>query len=295
MSHQMFVNLPIRDMARSQAFFKSLGFAFNPRFTNDQGACMVVSENHHYVMLLVEPFFQTFTKLPVGDARTSTQVLIALSCDSRTAVDAMVARAVAAGATTPNAPQDHSRVAFLPYVPYTRKVLIHKGTRVKPAGTPVTTGEHILKKRLKDGLTRAELAPRLGVDAFTVMNWELGRTKAVPVKAMPAVLAYLGYNPETTPEGVGAQLRWRRRSLGWTTREAAHRHSVDPSTWGQWEKQEGWPAYPRYRELVAGFLDLPAGQLVGIVRQATKAPSRRGKKEATDVGTDDKGRPWHFK
>lgn len=107
MSHQMFVNLPIRDMARSQAFFKSLGFAFNPRFTNDQGACMVVSENHHYVMLLVEPFFQTFTKLPVGDARTSTQVLIALSCDSRTAVDAMVAQAVAAGATTPNAPQDH--------------------------------------------------------------------------------------------------------------------------------------------------------------------------------------------
>ena len=106
MARQIFVNLPIRDMPRSQAFFRALGFEFNAQFTNDQGACMVVADGIH-VMLLVEPFFQTFTKLPVSDARKSTEVLIALSCDDRAEVDALVAKAVAAGATTPNAPQDH--------------------------------------------------------------------------------------------------------------------------------------------------------------------------------------------
>ena len=184
----------------------------------------------------------------------------------------------------PRWPQGHSRVAFLPWVPYTRKVLFHKGTRVKPAGTPTTTGEHILKKRLEDELTREELAPRLGVDAFTVMNWELGRTKAIPVKAMPAILAYLSYNPEPKPESVGPQIRWKRRSLGWTIREAARRNSVNPSTWEQWEKMEGWPAYPRYRELVGEFLDLPAEQLIDLTRQVAKAALRRGKKRV-EVGS----------
>ena len=66
MARKIFVNLPIRDMERSQAFFKSLGFSFNPQFTNEQGACMVVSEDI-FVMLLVEPFFQTFTKKPISD------------------------------------------------------------------------------------------------------------------------------------------------------------------------------------------------------------------------------------
>jgi uncharacterized protein len=107
MSRQIFVNLPIKNMARSQAFFKSLGFTFNPQFTNEQGACMVVSENHSYVMLLVEPFFQTFTKKPVADATRSTEVLVCLSCESRDEVDAMVKKAVAAGGTAPNPPQDH--------------------------------------------------------------------------------------------------------------------------------------------------------------------------------------------
>jgi predicted lactoylglutathione lyase len=103
---QIFVNLPIRDMARSRAFFAALGLSFNPRFTNEQGACLEIAENI-YAMLLVEPFFQSFTKLPVADARKSTEVLIALSCDSRAEVDALVAKATAAGGTTPNAPMDH--------------------------------------------------------------------------------------------------------------------------------------------------------------------------------------------
>lgn len=106
MLRQIFVNLPIKDMARSQAFFKSLGLTFNKQFTNEQGACLEIADNI-YAMLLVEPFFQGFTKLPISDARKATEVLIALSCDSRSEVDGMVAKAVAAGATTPNAPMDH--------------------------------------------------------------------------------------------------------------------------------------------------------------------------------------------
>lgn len=107
MPRQIFVNLPIKDMARSRTFFESLGFAFNPQFTNEQGACMVVSENHSYVMLLVEPFFQTFTRKPVADATRATEVLVCLSCGSRAEVDALVRKALAAGGTVPNPPQDH--------------------------------------------------------------------------------------------------------------------------------------------------------------------------------------------
>ena len=106
MLKQIFVNLPVKDMQRSRAFFEALGLSFNPRFSNEQGACLMLGENLH-AMLLVEPFFQSFTKLPVADARRSTEVLVALSCASRAEVDAVVDKAVAAGATTPNAPVDH--------------------------------------------------------------------------------------------------------------------------------------------------------------------------------------------
>jgi uncharacterized protein len=106
MFRQIFVNLPVSDLQRAQAFFTALGLSFNPQFTNEQGACLEIAENI-YAMLLVEPFFQGFTKLPIADARKCTEVLIALSCDSRADVDALVAKAVAAGATTPNTPTDH--------------------------------------------------------------------------------------------------------------------------------------------------------------------------------------------
>lgn len=107
MSRQVFINLPIKDMARSQAFFKSLGFEFNPQFTNEQGACMVISKDHSYAMLLVEPFFQGFTKKTIADATKTTEVLIALSCESRQEVDEFVSKALAAGGTAPNPKQDH--------------------------------------------------------------------------------------------------------------------------------------------------------------------------------------------
>ncbi|APW36555.1 glyoxalase/bleomycin resistance/extradiol dioxygenase family protein [Rhodoferax koreense] len=106
MPRKIFVNLPIKDMAKSKAFFTSLGFGFNPQFTNDQGACMVVSDDI-FVMLLVEPFFQTFIKKPISDATKATEVLVCLSCESRAEVDELVAKARAAGGTVPNDPQDH--------------------------------------------------------------------------------------------------------------------------------------------------------------------------------------------
>lgn len=106
MFRQIFVNLPIQDMARSQAFFKALGLSFNQRFTNEHGACLEIGENF-YAMLLVQPFFQGFTQKPISDAHQSTEVILALSVDSRAEVEDVIARAVAAGATTHNAPQDH--------------------------------------------------------------------------------------------------------------------------------------------------------------------------------------------
>jgi hypothetical protein len=106
MSRKIFVNLPIKDMKRSRAFFESLGFEFNPQFTNDQGACMVIGPDN-YVMLLVEPFFQSFTGKPIADANKTTEVLVCLSAESRAEVDELVRKARAAGGAVPRAPQDH--------------------------------------------------------------------------------------------------------------------------------------------------------------------------------------------
>jgi len=105
MHQQIFVNLPIENMARSQAFFRALGYEFNPQFTNDQGACLVVGENL-FVMLLVKSFYQTFTDKTIADARTTSEVLVCFSCSSREEVDALVDKAVAAGGTTPRPAQD---------------------------------------------------------------------------------------------------------------------------------------------------------------------------------------------
>lgn len=106
MHKQIFVNLAVADLPRSKAFFESLGLTFNPQFTNDQGACLVLGDNI-FAMLLVKEFFKGFTGKPLVDPREATEVLLCLSCDSRAEVDAIVAKAVAAGGTAPRAPQDH--------------------------------------------------------------------------------------------------------------------------------------------------------------------------------------------
>lgn len=106
MFRQIFVNLPIKDLARSKAFFSALGLSFNPKFSNEQGACLEIAENI-FAMLLTEPFFQGFTQKPISDAHQSTEVLLALSLGSRAEVEEVVRKAVAAGAATPNPPVDH--------------------------------------------------------------------------------------------------------------------------------------------------------------------------------------------
>ena len=106
MSTQIFVNLPVRDLDKAKAFFNALGYAVNPQFTDANAACLVISDTI-YVMLLVEPFFQGFTRKPLCDARTHTEVLLCLSVDSRNGVDAMVAKALAAGGREPMEAKDY--------------------------------------------------------------------------------------------------------------------------------------------------------------------------------------------
>ena len=94
------------DLKKSMEFFSKLGFEFNPKFTDDKAACMIISEEA-YVMLLVEPFFKTFTKRELCDTTRQTEGLFALSCGSRAEVDETVGKAVSAGGKHASDPQDH--------------------------------------------------------------------------------------------------------------------------------------------------------------------------------------------
>jgi predicted lactoylglutathione lyase len=105
-TRKIFVNLAVKDLNRSKQFFTQLGFEFNPQFSNEQGACMVISEDA-YVMLLVEPFFQTFTQKALCDARQHTEVINAISSASRAEVDSLCERAIAAGGSPCQPPQDY--------------------------------------------------------------------------------------------------------------------------------------------------------------------------------------------
>ena len=95
-SRKIFVNLPVGDLKRSMEFFTKLGFEFNPRFTDEKGACMVINEGA-FAMLLAEPFFRTFTQKEICNSAEQTEGIFALSCNSKDEVDEMVKKAVAAG------------------------------------------------------------------------------------------------------------------------------------------------------------------------------------------------------
>ncbi len=105
-ARKLFVNLAVRDLAKSKDFFAKLGFRFEPRFTDENAACMIVNEDA-YVMLLGEPFFQTFTKRELCDTTKHTEGLFALSCASRAEVDELVKKAIAAGGQHAMDAQDH--------------------------------------------------------------------------------------------------------------------------------------------------------------------------------------------
>jgi uncharacterized protein len=103
---KIFVNLPVKDLARSIEFFTALGFGFDPRFTDETATCMIVGENI-FVMLLTEAKFKGFTPKEICDASKSTEVLVCMSAESREEVDELVRKAVAAGGRTYNEPQDY--------------------------------------------------------------------------------------------------------------------------------------------------------------------------------------------
>lgn len=108
MSHLrlLFVNLAVADLPRAKEFWSTLGFGFNPEFTDENAACMIVSDAAS-VMLLTHPTFSGFTTRPIADTTAVTEAMIALACESREAVDAMVGLALAHGGRPAMPPQDH--------------------------------------------------------------------------------------------------------------------------------------------------------------------------------------------
>ena len=107
MAKMIFLNLPVTNLERSVAFYEGIGATRNPQFSNDQAACMVLSDTI-FVMLLTHGFYTGFTSKPIADAHAVSQALFCVSEDSREAVDATVARAgEAGGKTDPGPTQDH--------------------------------------------------------------------------------------------------------------------------------------------------------------------------------------------
>ena len=102
-SRMLFVNLPVKDLDRSVEFFTGLGFSFDPRFTDETATQMIVSDDA-FVMLLVEDKFKDFTKKELVDATTQTEVIMALSAESREGVDDLADKALAAGGSPANEP-----------------------------------------------------------------------------------------------------------------------------------------------------------------------------------------------
>ena len=98
MPRKIFVNLPVQDLQKSIEFFKALGFTFNPQFTDETAACMVITEDI-YTMLLTHEKFSQFTPKAIADAHKTAEVLVCLSCENREEVDATLQKAEAAGGT----------------------------------------------------------------------------------------------------------------------------------------------------------------------------------------------------
>ena len=106
MSRKIFVNLPVKDLARSRRFYEAIGFTINEAFSDETAACAVLTEDI-YVMLLTHGKMAAFTPLPIGDAAREAQHLLALSLEDRAEVDALMEAGIAAGGTEHRDPQDH--------------------------------------------------------------------------------------------------------------------------------------------------------------------------------------------
>ncbi|KHA80028.1 MULTISPECIES: VOC family protein [Janthinobacterium] len=107
MNKQIILNLPVKDLEKSRAFFSALGFAFDPRFSGENAAFMNIVDGSIQAMLTTEAFFQSLIGKPVANAKQANEVVICLSCESREEVDSLIARAKAAGGRIPHPPEDH--------------------------------------------------------------------------------------------------------------------------------------------------------------------------------------------
>ena len=104
-SRKLFVNLAVDDLGRSIDFFTKLGFSFDERFTDESATSMLVGEDA-YVMLLVRPRFQDFTKKEIVDSTRQTEAILALSAESREDVDDLADKALANGGSPANDPME---------------------------------------------------------------------------------------------------------------------------------------------------------------------------------------------
>jgi len=105
MAKMIFVNLPVTDLARATAFYEAIGAVRNPQFCDPTASCMVFSDTI-YAMLLTHDKYSQFTSRKIADAKTTSQVLLCLSADSRVEVDGMVSKAAAAGGVADPSPKD---------------------------------------------------------------------------------------------------------------------------------------------------------------------------------------------
>jgi predicted lactoylglutathione lyase len=105
MSMKTFVNLPVKDLAKTTEFWTKLGFSFNEQFSDENAACMIISDDA-YAMLVVEPFFRGFTQKEIADTSKSSEVIVGLSAESREQVDDLADKALEGGAEALGEPLD---------------------------------------------------------------------------------------------------------------------------------------------------------------------------------------------
>ncbi|HEX7642556.1 MAG TPA: VOC family protein [Burkholderiaceae bacterium] len=107
MKKQVFLNLPVKDLAKSKAFFAAMGFSFDPQVSGDNAAMVIVVEDCVHAMLTTESFFQSLINKPVVNAKEANEAVICLNCDSKEELDGLISKAAAAGARIPHPPEDH--------------------------------------------------------------------------------------------------------------------------------------------------------------------------------------------
>lgn len=106
-THQIIVHMSVRDLDRSKAFFSRLGYTFNPTFSNESAALMIIAEGSINAMLMTEAFFNSFTSKKITNTGEGIEMWVCLTCESREEVDGLVAKAVAAGGAATGAAEDH--------------------------------------------------------------------------------------------------------------------------------------------------------------------------------------------